>query len=169
MNGITAMQFGIRSCGRLIMILALAGNAAPAPAQTAQFLISTFAGAPLAATPVAALSVAIGSPRGIATDTAGTVYFTTALQTGGGNAYGLLKLDQNGILTRMTGSQLDNVGGLAVDKSGNAYLAGSGVVKVSSDGAVTTIASGLGQLCSSLVRQDWWPWMPEAISTSTGR
>jgi sugar lactone lactonase YvrE len=129
---------------RIFLTLTLSCTALLSPAQTPQFVISTLAGAPLADTPVPALSVAIGSPLGIATDTAGSVYFTSALQVWGGNGNTLLKLDQSGILTRMTGAQLTNIAGLVVDKSGNAYLAESGVVKVSSDGIVTTIAGGPG-------------------------
>src|ERR1700689_152884 len=100
-------------------------------AQTPKFVISTLAGAPLAATPVPALSVAIGSPRGIATDITGNVYFTTTNPTYGANVNSVLKLDQNGILTRVTGAPLNNVGGIAVDRAGNAYVAGSGIVKIS--------------------------------------
>ena len=68
-------------------------------AQIPKFVISTLAGAPLAAQPVPALSVAIGSPRGIAVDNAGNVYFTTTSPTYGANFNSVLKLDRNGTLS----------------------------------------------------------------------
>ncbi len=135
---------------RLALIGALAIPAALAPAQAPKFVISTLAGAPLATKPVPALCVAIGSLGGIATDTGGNIYFTTALQPVGGNGDALLKLDQSGILTRLTGGQLNGVGGVVLDHSGNAYLTESDnrVRKVSIDGTISTFA-GTGGFGSS--------------------
>ncbi len=132
----------------IFCLIILAGVAA---SQSPKFVISTVVGAPLASTPVAALTVAIGSPQGIATDTTGNIYFTTTGPAVGGNQNALLKLDRNGVLTRATGAQLTNVAGVVVDKAGNAYIADRGynsVRKVSASGAVVTIAGtgGLGPL-----------------------
>jgi hypothetical protein len=142
----TAMKTGRMSCARLVI---LAGVAVVAPAQSPKFVISTVAGAPLATTPVPALSVAIGSLQGIAADARGNVYFTTLGPSVGGNQNALLKLDQTGTLTRATGVHLSNVGGVVVDKAGNLYLTDQGnnrVRKISTDGSVDTIAGtgGLG-------------------------
>jgi hypothetical protein len=111
------LMFGTR-----LVVLALV--AVLAPAQNPKFVISAVAGAPLGATPVGALSVAIGSPQGIATDATGNVYFTITAVRGSQNS--LLKLDQNGTLTRVTGVQFSNVGGVAVDKAGNVYITDQG-------------------------------------------
>ena len=112
-------------------------------------MISTLVGAPLGASPVRALSVAIGSPQGIAADAAGNVYFTTTGPSVGGNQNALLKLDQAGTLTRATGAQLSNVAGVVVDKTGNLYITDQGnnrVLKASADGTMAIIAGpgGLG-------------------------
>ena len=114
-----------------------------AQAQSPKYVISTLVGAPLATTPVSALSVAIGSPQGIAADAVGNVYFTTTGPEVGGNQNALLKLDQKGVLTRATGAQLSNVGGVVVDRAGNVYITDQGnyrVRKVSTGGAIVTIA-----------------------------
>ena len=148
---------------RIALILSLASAAAIASAQTPQFVISTVAGAPpLAAAPVQSLSVAIGSPQGVATDATGNVYFTTSVQGVTGNNNALLKLDQSGSLIRVAGysgggysgdggpataANLNGVSGVVVDKSGNVYItdwSDGNVRKVASDGTITRIAGMAG-------------------------
>ncbi len=124
-------------------LVVLAGVAVLAPAQSPKFVISTVVGAPLGSTPIGALTVAIGSPQGIATDVTGNVYFTTTGPAVGGDQNALLKLDPTGTLTRVTGAQLSNVAGVVVDKAGNVDITDQGnyrVRKVSTDGTIATIA-----------------------------
>ncbi len=146
------------STTRLMISLVLASCPMPAQAQIPQFVISTIAGAPaLPATPVQALSVSIGSPVGLATDAVGNVYFTTSFQTAGGNYDVLLRVDQSSLLTRLAGysagysgdggpaaaAQLNGVGGVVVDRSGNTYITDSSdnrVRRIAQDGTITTIA-----------------------------
>ena len=64
-----------------------------------QYVISTYAGgaAPLPA-PAPGLEVAIGGALGIATDDTGSIYFVSW------KLNSVLKLDPNGVLTRVTGN-----------------------------------------------------------------
>jgi sugar lactone lactonase YvrE len=130
--------------------------------QAQQFLISTAAGnAGVGTTPVVAAAAATGSPRGIATDSGGNVYFSSSI----GLANLVLKIDQNGLLTRVAGgvqqgfsgdggpagAALLSASGLAVDGLGNLYIADSmnnRVRKVSPSGIITTFA-GTGSAVSS--------------------
>ncbi len=89
------MKFRLIFYLRLSLLASVTGLA---PAQSPKYVISTLVGAPLATTPVPALSVAIGSPQGIATDAVGNVYFTTTGAEVGGNQNALLKLDQTDLL-----------------------------------------------------------------------
>ena len=123
-----------------------------APATAQKYTISTVAGGTPPPTPVAAVTASIGSVRGTATDSSGNVYFSS-LDC-------VFKIDSGGVLTRMAGSarrgfagdggpatsaQLGYPTGLAVDGSGNLYIAdmwNNRVRKVSTDGLITTVAGG---------------------------
>jgi uncharacterized protein (TIGR03437 family) len=115
-----------------------------------QYTISTFAGGAPPPTPLPALQASIGIPDSVAADTAGNVYFT------GLNC--LFKIGANGVLSRVAGNarggysgdggpgasaQLNAPAGLAVDISGNLYIADVGnyrVREVSAAGIITTVA-----------------------------
>jgi trimeric autotransporter adhesin len=133
--------------------------AAISPAQ--EYKISTFAGA---ASPAAkGLDLSIGSPQGIALDSAGNAYFT-ALNC-------VFKQDVNGVVTHIAGTtragysgdggpaataelNLDGLGfggtgggvsptGMAVDRADNIYVADFGnyrVRRITPDGIITTVA-----------------------------
>jgi len=141
---------------RLVISLILAGSAASAQAQTPRFVIATVAGAPPAVplTPAQALSVPIGSPTGLAADTAGYLYFTTAFTSGDENYEVVLRLDRSGILLQIAGgpaaaAKLSGIGGVAVDSSGNVFITDfmdSLVRRIATDGTITTIA-GAGACC----------------------
>lgn len=133
-----------------------------AVAAAQQYVISSYAGGSPPPTPAAGLNASIGSPLGVATDSAGNVFFTSL------NC--VFKLDPNGTVTRVAGSsrpgysgdggpafnaelstQSEGVteveysasGGLAIDRAGNIYIADSGnhrVRKVSPDGIIATVA-----------------------------
>ena len=149
---------------RIVLTLALTGAAALAPAQAQQLVISTYAGGPPATIPVLGVNTAIGSPAGATTDPAGNVYFISLYS-------GVFKLDRSGVLTRIAGTMWGvyalgysgdggpainaqfcfpgyedvyaGISGIAVDGTGNVYIADSGnhrVRKISSAGIVTTIA-----------------------------
>ena len=115
-----------------------------------QYTISTVAGGAPISTPIAGLQASIGFPEGGVADVAGNFYFT-ALDC-------VYKLDATGVLRRVVGNsrpgffgdggpaidaQLYRPLGLAMDASGNLYIADSRnarVRKVSSTGIITTVA-----------------------------
>jgi len=114
-----------------------------------QYVISTVAGGAPASTPAAAVNASIGHPTGVATDSAGDVYFVSDNW--------LFKVDQNGVLSRVAGGSHggysgDNVfatsaqlypAGLAFDGAGNLYVsdwATARVRKVTPGGIITTVA-----------------------------
>jgi uncharacterized protein (TIGR03437 family) len=115
-----------------------------------QYVISTIAGGAPPPTPAAALTVSIGAPSGVATDSAGNVYFLSL------NC--VFKLDKDGDATRVAGNsragysgdggpatsaQLANPLGVAVDASGNLFIADTNnyrVRRVSTNGIITTVA-----------------------------
>ncbi len=97
-----------------------------------QYTISTVAGGAPPATPVAATGISIGQPARVATDSAGNVYFSAS------NA--VFKISAGGTLTLVAGTsragysgdgglaikaQLNSPQGMAVDPSGNIYIADS--------------------------------------------
>ncbi len=100
--------------------------------------------------PVVAVGASIASPVALAADAGGKLYFT--------NGSCVLQLDSSGMLTRIAGTstsgsagdggaassaQLNAPGGLAVDPSGNLYIADTGnnsVRIVTTDGNINTIA-----------------------------
>ena len=161
----------------------LAACAAQGSAQ--QFVISTLAGGGLA-TGGPALNAAIGSPAAIATDASGNVYFAAP--------YSVYRLNQDGTLTRVAGrgtwgfsgdgglatdAQLDSPTALAVDNSGNLYIAEAGghIREVTPDGIIKTIAgngichggcftNGAGDGGPALSAQLFYPW--QLASDSAG-
>jgi len=117
-----------------------------------QYLITTVAGGgiPIPPTPATAVSVGLPLPVSTAVDTLGNVYVNA------GNC--VFKIDRSGILTRVAGNgiagysgdggpatsaQLNNPLGIAVDASGNVYIADVDnfrIRKVAVDGTITTLA-----------------------------
>src|SRR5215472_13884 len=113
-----------------------------------QYVISTIAGGWLSLGPMAASNFSIGSPGGVAVDSAGNVYFTVT------NLNCAFKVDQNGVLTRVAGNsragfsgdggpavnaQLNSPSGIAADSAGNLFIAdylNFRIRKVSSGGVI---------------------------------
>jgi hypothetical protein len=99
------------------------------------YTISTFAGGVQPPLSAPALTVAVGTPSGIASDSAGNVYFASD------SLNCVFRLDTSGALTRVAGNskagyagdggpaasaQLWKPAGIAVDGAGNLYIADSG-------------------------------------------
>ena len=125
-----------------------------AAAAAQEYVISTFAGGGTPATSSVALAAAIGFPLGIATDTAGNVYF------GSSDLNAVFKLTPNGALTRIAGGsgpgysgdggpatsaqlRIGGLGGVAVDRAGNVFIADTWngcIRKVFPDGIIATVA-----------------------------
>jgi uncharacterized protein (TIGR03437 family) len=119
-------------------------------AATAQpFVISTLAGGAPGPTPVQALDLPIGNLQGVAADGAGNVYFSSLNS--------VFKVDPNGALTRVAGNSRPgysgdggpatdaqlNAFGLAVDGTGNLFIAtGNRIRRVSPNGVIATVAGG---------------------------
>ncbi|MGO9094120.1 MAG: hypothetical protein ACLQGV_02765 [Bryobacteraceae bacterium] len=117
-----------------------------------QYLVTTVAGGGLPPTAAPASSTALGYTQSVATDAAGSAYFIAS------NC--VFKVDASGVLTRVAGSstgwgysgdggpatnaQLSNPAGVAVDGSGNLYIAdtyNSVIRKVAAaTGIITTVA-----------------------------
>jgi trimeric autotransporter adhesin len=115
------------------------------------YLISTLAGGMLPPTANPATQVDIGRPFGVTVEAAGNVYFSNQYTS-------VFKLDASGVLTRVAGTgvagfsgdngpavsaQLNQPKGLAVDGSGNLYIADSmndRIRKVAPNGMITTVA-----------------------------
>ncbi len=112
---------------RFILLLA-SGSIALAQ----QYTISTVAGGAPPATPVAGLSISIGQPHRVTVDNAGNLYFSSSNS--------VFKLTAAGVLTLVAGNsrpgysgdnglavnaQLNTPQGLALDSSGNLYIADS--------------------------------------------
>jgi sugar lactone lactonase YvrE len=133
--------------------LTLIAGLSPVPAQ--QFTIATFAGGAPPATPVPAVGTSIGTPRRVALDGAGNLYFS------GLNS--VFKIDTTGVLTLIAGNSrpgfsgdggpaiaasLNAPEGVAVDSGGNVYIADSSnnrIRMVSSAGIISTYAgTGVG-------------------------
>src|SRR6185369_5925960 len=78
-----------------------------------------------------------GEPFAVAVDAGGTLYGADAGDTGR-----IRKIDRGGNVTTLPGS-FDTPSGLALDRSGNLFVAETGanaIRKISPDGAVTTLA-----------------------------
>ncbi len=120
-----------------------------------QYTISTFAGGSPPSTPVAASGTAIGLPLRSAIDGAGNLYF--------GSSNSVFKMDTTGVLTLIAGTsragysgdggpataaELNVPQGVALDKSGNIYIADSAnnvIRMVTPDGTISTVAgNGIG-------------------------
>jgi NHL repeat-containing protein len=115
-----------------------------------QYVISTVAGGAPPAMPVRGVDLPINT-RGVATDAAGNVYFTSTLDC-------VFKLDPNGIVTLAAGNsrpgysgdggpaasaQLNSPPTMVVDRAGNLFIADTGnhrVRKVSPSGIIVTVA-----------------------------
>ncbi len=141
-------MIGEMMTGRLFSALVLCAGIVSAQ----QYVISTVAGGSPLPTPIAALSVPLSGIEGIATDSAGNVYFSAS------NC--VFKLDKNGILTLVAGNsragysgdggpatsaQLSGPTAIAVDAAGDIFVGDSGnarVRRISASGIITTIAGG---------------------------
>ena len=128
--------------------LALLSGSQFASAQ--QHVISTFAGGAPPATPVPAVMASIGTPYSVALDGAGNLFFV--------GDQCVFKVDGSGNLTRVagnsrrgysgdggpaTGAQLRAPFGVAVDTSGNLYIAdelNNRIRRVSTSGTISTVA-----------------------------
>jgi len=127
--------------------------AVPVVASGQPYRTSTVAGGVPPLGPLPALEVSVGYVIGVAADTTGNAYFTSSLRL-------VFKLDPRGTLTRVAGNgtagfsgdggpatsaQLNFPQGLAVDGSGNLYIAdfaNARIRKVAPDGVITTVAGG---------------------------
>ena len=136
----------MKSAGVAFAFLLLSASAATAQ----QYVISTVAGGAPPAMPVRGVDLPINT-RGLATDAAGNVYFTSTLDC-------VFKLDTNGFVTLAAGNsrpgysgdggpaasaQLNSPLSMAVDRAGNLFIADAGnhrVRKVSPRGIITTVA-----------------------------
>jgi trimeric autotransporter adhesin len=119
-------------------------------AQAQQYVISTIAGGAPLPTPVSSVNASIGDPPRVAVDAAGNFYF--------GSMHSVFKVDLNSNLTLVAGNgrsgytgdgaaataaQLEYPDGIAVDASGNVYVAdmAANVVRViAPSGTISTYA-----------------------------
>src|SRR2546421_660384 len=118
-----------------------------------QYVISTIAGGAPPPTPLPALRTSSGDPAGVAVDNAGNVYFASL--------HSIFKVDTGGTLTRIAGTgragntgdggpalaaQLNNPMGMAIDASGNLFVAdrdANVVRRISFAGGISTVATAL--------------------------
>lgn len=139
-----------RNTSAFAVCLAGLGLVRGAPALAQQYTISTVAGGAPPATPVPATSAAIGPPQRVAVDAGGNVYFSSSNS--------VFKIDGKGMLTRIAGNsragfsgdggpavqaQLNSPEGVAIDGSGDVFIADTGnnrVREVTPDGNINTIA-----------------------------
>lgn len=138
----------------------LIGGQAFVVTQPAAFLITTLAGGLPPSTPLPGVAATLASPQGVVSDSAGNLYIAaTQLDS-------VFKLDLTGTLTRVAGTgvpgysgdggaatsaALNQPAGIALDNSGNLYIADTNnfrIRKVSSAGIITTVA-GTGNCCFS--------------------
>jgi trimeric autotransporter adhesin len=134
----------LRNCHKLV-----AGLLLSLPLCAQRYVISTVAGGTPAPATGSATSVSLGLPGKVAVDPTGNVYFT-ALNS-------VYRLQSGGVLTRVAGNgrpgfsgdggpatsaQLNSPQGLAIDKSGNIYIADTGNqrVRLVTNGVISTFA-----------------------------
>jgi hypothetical protein len=154
-----------------------------ATTEAQEYTIWTIAGGAPPPTPIVGIQASIGSTNGVAVNAAGDVYFT-ALDC-------VFKITGDGFMTRVAGTsrpgysgdggpatsaQLHDPRGVAVDTSGNLYIAdnrNSRIRKVSTAGIITTVAgngsfgySGDGGPATRSVGSKAWQWTPAATSSS---
>src|SRR6185437_11182065 len=119
-------------------------------ANAAQYVISTFAGGAIPASPVDALSATVGFPSDLIRDSSGNLYFSSL------NC--VFKLDTEGVVTRIAGTgagaysgdggpaaaaRLWGPEGLALDASGNLYVADTNnnrIRRITPEGIIATVA-----------------------------
>ncbi len=121
--------------------------------QAQQYVISTIAGGAALPTPVSAVSASIGDPPRVAVDAAGNFYF--------GSMHSVFKVDPSGNTTLLAGdgrsgyagdggvataAQLEYPDGIAVDASGNVYVADmtANVVRVIAPNGIISTYAGQG-------------------------
>jgi streptogramin lyase len=137
----------------LVLILAIL---LPLSAQAVEYTVSTYAGggstAGCSATATATNAVNVNSPWGIATDSAGNVYYSNR------GTFSICKITTNGTVVRVAGTGVSGTGadniqatssalgdpmGVAVDSTGVLYIADYGlsrsIRRVGLDGVITTI------------------------------
>jgi hypothetical protein len=133
-----------------LLSLTLSVGLASGPLASGQgYVISTFVGAAPPPTPAVGLELAIGEPSGLVADPYGAVYFI------GRNS--VFRLDRDGTVTLVAGTgdrpgttgdngaavaaHLNSPGSLALDLSGNLYIAEAyEVLRVSTDGSISRFA-----------------------------
>ena len=134
-----------------ILLLSLSFAATPL-ASAQQYTIATVAGGVAPPSGVPATLAAIGNTIGVALDASGNLYFSSSIGC-------VFKVDTSGQLTRVAGTGLDSgtttdggqatsaklmfPAGLAIDSSGNLYIADFGdnrVRKVAANGIISTFA-----------------------------
>ncbi len=127
--------------------LVVLGIALPAAAQ--QYSISTVAGGANPLTPVAATSISIGQPRRVAVDNKGNVYFSSGnsvFKLAGGSlslVAGNSRAGFSGDGGLAVNAQLNAPQGMAIDASGNIYIADTNnnrVRVVTTNGIINTFA-----------------------------
>lgn len=98
-----------------------------------QYLVSTIAGGSVPPTPATALSIGITQPQRVTVDGNGNVYFTASnavfkMSSGGSVTLvaGTGRMGYAGDGGRATQAQLNNPQGVAIDNSGNVYVADTG-------------------------------------------
>ena len=144
---ISSLRSRARSGVGLVGGLLLAGHAV---VFAQQYTISTVAGGAPPATPAAATSIPIGPPQRVLFDGVGNLYFTSLNS--------VFRLDASGTVTLIAGNsrpgysgdggpatlaQLNGPQGLAVDGSGDLYIADTGnnrIREVTPDGLIQTFA-----------------------------
>jgi trimeric autotransporter adhesin len=151
-----------RQLSTKIALVAL-GIVLPAAAQ--QYSISTVAGGANPSTPVAATSISIGQPRRTAVDSKSNVYFSSGnsvFKLSGGTLFlvaGNSRAGFSGDGGPAVNAQLNAPQGMAIDSSGNVYIADTNnnrVRVVTTNGIINTFA-GNGLIGSPLAFGDGGP------------